>query len=214
VAGNATGLVTWACAAAFGLTALVTASTVGFIVLKVIGAIYLGWLGVHALTHRRGGLPGEAAPRRSSRLTAYRSGLLTSITNPKPAALYMALLPQFMPPPATVMDVFELAAVHIVLSATWYVLIVVGVLRARRLFEHPVGQRWLDRLIGSVFTALPCASWSRRVDRYGVTANPLNSTRPRLPGECEVANMPTSSVGCVPGTVALPATVQFCPSVE
>jgi threonine/homoserine/homoserine lactone efflux protein len=77
VAGNAAGLVTWACAAAFGLTALLTASTVGFIVLKVIGAIYLGWLGVHALTRRRGGLTGEAAPRRSSRLTAYRSGLLT-----------------------------------------------------------------------------------------------------------------------------------------
>jgi len=63
----------------------------------------------------------------------------------------MALLPQFMPRNATVRDVFELASVHIVLSAVWYVLIVVGVVRARRLFERPVAQRWLNRLTGSVF---------------------------------------------------------------
>jgi threonine/homoserine/homoserine lactone efflux protein len=63
----------------------------------------------------------------------------------------MALLPQFMPPRATVIDVFELAAVHIALSAIWYVLIVVGVVRARRLLEQPVARRWLERLTGSVF---------------------------------------------------------------
>jgi threonine/homoserine/homoserine lactone efflux protein len=66
----------------------------------------------------------------------------------------MALLPQFMPSGATVGDVFELAAVHIALSATWYVLVVVGVVRARRLLGHPVAQRWLDRLTGSVFLGL------------------------------------------------------------
>jgi threonine/homoserine/homoserine lactone efflux protein len=154
VAGNTTGLVVWACGAAFGLTALLTASTVGFVVLKVIGAVYLAWLGVHALTRRRSGSPDRPVLKRPSRVTAYRSGLLTSITNPKPAALYMALLPQFMPSGATVGDVFELASVHIVLSATWYILVVVGVVRARRLLEHPVAQRWLDRLTGSVFLGL------------------------------------------------------------
>jgi threonine/homoserine/homoserine lactone efflux protein len=150
VTGNTTGLVGWACGAAFGLITLLTASTVGFIVLKIIGAVYLAWLGVQAF-RRRHDRPGDLAPRKASRATAYRSGLLTSITNPKPAVLYMALLPQFMPPGATVIDVFELAAVHIVLSAAWYVLIVVGVVRARRLFEQPVARRWLDRLTGGVF---------------------------------------------------------------
>ena len=150
VAGNTTGLVGWACGAALGLTALLTASAVGFIVLKIIGAVYLAWLGFQAF-RRRHGHPESLAPRSASRATAYRSGLLTSMTNPKPAALYMALLPQFMPRNATVRDVFELASVHIVLSAVWYVLIVVGVVRARRLFERPVAQRWLNRLTGSVF---------------------------------------------------------------
>ena len=150
VAGNTTGLVGWACGAALGLTALLTASAIGFIVLKIIGAVYLSCLGIQAL-RRRHGHPDSPAPRGASRATAYRSGLLTSITNPKPAALYMALLPQFMPRNATVRDVFELASVHIVLSAVWYVLIVVGVVRARRLFERPVAQRWLNRLTGSVF---------------------------------------------------------------
>lgn len=152
VAGNSTGLLGWACGAAFGLTALLTASAVGFIALKIIGAVYLAWLGVQMFIRGRAHQADDSlAPRKSSRIAAYRSGLLTSITNPKPAVLYMALLPQFMPRNATVLDVFELASVHIVLSAAWYVVIVLGVVRARRLLDHPVAQRWLNRLTGSVF---------------------------------------------------------------
>jgi hypothetical protein len=45
-AGCAIGLVCWGLVAAFGLTALVTASRVGYNVLRVAGAVYLVWRGL------------------------------------------------------------------------------------------------------------------------------------------------------------------------
>jgi threonine/homoserine/homoserine lactone efflux protein len=49
VLGNTTGLVFWAAASVFGVAALLRASEVAFLALKVAGAGYLCWLGVQSL---------------------------------------------------------------------------------------------------------------------------------------------------------------------
>ena len=94
--GVATGFAVYMLAAAFGLTALLLAIPFAYDTIRLAGALYLGWLAWNAL--RPGGhspfqlrdLPPDS-PRK-----LYAMGLFTSLLNPKVAALYLSLLPQFV----------------------------------------------------------------------------------------------------------------------
>src|ERR671938_293324 len=97
VAGNETGVVVWGLLSVLGISALVAASEVAFVTLKVVGAAVLVWLGVQAL---RGG--GAALPQRPA-LHPFRTGVITSLTNPKLAVFFVALFPQFVGDRATVL---------------------------------------------------------------------------------------------------------------
>jgi len=52
VGGVLTGLAVWVAAAALGLSALLRASENGYTALRVVGAVYLVWLGVRSLRAR------------------------------------------------------------------------------------------------------------------------------------------------------------------
>ncbi|MFI9383068.1 LysE family translocator [Kutzneria sp. NPDC052558] len=158
VAGNTMGLAVWATASAFGLTALVRTSEIAFVVLKVAGAVYLCWLGIQSLRRSRH----EPAPLataedtgRPSPMASLRAGFMTNVTNPKAAVLYLALLPQFLPPDGNpLLDTFVLAGVQMALSASYYTLLVLAIGLARRVLSRPVVRRWLDRVSGLVLVGL------------------------------------------------------------
>lgn len=157
VAGNTTGLVFWATASAFGLTALVRTSEVAFVVLKAAGAVYLCWLGVQSLRRSRTQTEvpvDEAVPPRGL-VAAFRAGLLTNLTNPKAAVLYLALLPQFLLPGGnTLTNTAVLAAVQMSISACWYTLVVLAVGVARRVLARPIVRKRIDQIGGVVLVAL------------------------------------------------------------
>jgi threonine/homoserine/homoserine lactone efflux protein len=159
VAGNTTALTFWAAASALGLTALVRTSVIAFTVLKIAGAAYLCLLGVQALLRSRRHPAGiedaerAAAPARTG-WAAYRAGLLTNLTNPKAAVLYLALFPQFLPPGGGLGDVFGLAAVQMSISACWYALVVLAVAGVRALLARSLVRRWLDRATSVVLIGL------------------------------------------------------------
>ena len=157
VAGNTTALTFWASASALGLTALIKTSEIAFVVLKIAGAAYLCWLGVQTfLRTRRSRTVAEAEPatERSSLFSAYRAGLLTNLTNPKAAVLYLALFPQFLPAHGGLLDVFTLAAVQMTISAGWYTVVVLAVSWIRRVLASPQVKLWLDRVTSCVLIGL------------------------------------------------------------
>src|SRR3954451_15019691 len=90
IVGNSLGVVTWALLSIAGISALVAASEVAFVALKVIGAAVLIWLGIQSLPRSRKELPAVLHPR------AFRDGLVTSLANPKLAVFFLALFPQFV----------------------------------------------------------------------------------------------------------------------
>jgi threonine/homoserine/homoserine lactone efflux protein len=94
VIGNNLGLCALVTAVAFGVGALITASHVAFLVLKTAGALYLVYLGVQTIRHRRqaAGPPSAAARRR-----VFAQSFTVGFTNPKTLAFYVAVLPQFVP---------------------------------------------------------------------------------------------------------------------
>ncbi|MBP2475713.1 threonine/homoserine/homoserine lactone efflux protein [Crossiella equi] len=160
IAGNTSGLVFWAAASALGLTALVRTSEVAFVVLKVAGAAYLCWLGIHTLIrsrrHRREAADLVTAGDRPKGLwSAYRAGLLANLSNPKAAALYLALLPQFLPPDGSVLSgTAVLTVVQMAISAGWYVLVVLAVSTVRRVLSRPAVRERLDQLSGLVLVGM------------------------------------------------------------
>src|SRR5262249_35482106 len=80
-AGVATGQAIWALATSAGLVALLVASEPVFEAIKLAGAVYLVWLGGHALYGAlRGGAPAAAATvmgRRLAPARAFRQGVLS-----------------------------------------------------------------------------------------------------------------------------------------
>jgi threonine/homoserine/homoserine lactone efflux protein len=176
VAGNTSGLVFWAFASVLGLTALVRTSEVAFVGLKIAGAVYLCWLGVQSLrrSRRHGGPvpalghqpeegPAEGATRHAAggrdrpaqMLAAYRAGVLTNLSNPKAAVLYLALFPQFLPAHGgTVGQTASLAVVQMAISTSWYALVVLAVGVVRRLLARPTVRARLDQITGLVLVGL------------------------------------------------------------
>jgi threonine/homoserine/homoserine lactone efflux protein len=97
--GHAVGNYVVAACVAFGLGTLLERSAQVFIAVKLAGAIYLVWLGIHAIRHRASlaealAAAGDDRPREGWR--ALRDGVLVGVTNPKAYILFGALLPQFI----------------------------------------------------------------------------------------------------------------------
>lgn len=93
--GVSTGLLVHTVLAALGLGIIVKTSEWLFIAMKVAGAAYLIYLGVHAL-RSAGSKPAlsDTAPRSLAR--SFADGAISNIANPKIAIFYLAFLPQFV----------------------------------------------------------------------------------------------------------------------
>lgn len=95
VLGNSLGNIPAILLVAFGVGAVVASSVVAFTAIKIIGAIYLVYLGVQAIRHRkhRAERDGRAS---ASVVTLLRQGFIVGLTNPKTIAFFVAVLPQFV----------------------------------------------------------------------------------------------------------------------
>jgi threonine/homoserine/homoserine lactone efflux protein len=96
-AGVSTGLLGHTLLAGLGLGSILLASETLFVVLKLVGAAYLVYLGVRLLLTRPAALElagAGAAPLRR----LWVQGALSNLSNPKIAIFYFAFLPQFVAP--------------------------------------------------------------------------------------------------------------------
>jgi threonine/homoserine/homoserine lactone efflux protein len=150
VLGNSTGIVFWAVASALGISALVAASEAAFLVLRVLGACVLVWLGVQAL---RGTATVEERPRGAR--TPYGQGLLTSAANPKLAVFFIALLPQFVPAGAPVLPwTLAMAVILICVDLLYFSALAWVVARARHALMGSSLARRVEQLTGAVMIGL------------------------------------------------------------
>jgi len=94
-AGVSSGLLLHTVLATLGLGAVLRASELLFLALKIVGAAYLVWLGVRLALSGATRLAVEAAARRPLR-RVYTQGMLSNLSNPKIVLFYFAFLPQFV----------------------------------------------------------------------------------------------------------------------
>ena len=162
VLGLELGLYVWALFAGAGFAALVAASEVGYLVLRIVGAVVLLYLGAKAWrTAWRD--RGEAAPTsepaplpgRRHWWGAFGEGLLVQLANPKAAVFMIAFYPQFVPADGPVFTTTALLGLlQITVETGLYLALAAGVARAGAWVRRPRIRRRLDAVSGTVLVGL------------------------------------------------------------
>ena len=161
-AGVVTGQLAWTVAASLGIAGLLLASAPAFQALRWFGAAYLIFLGLRSLwsavrrsppsgsvAHERQPVLAEHAPRR-----AFRQGLLSNLANPKMAAFFLSLLPQFVPAgTGSLAGSLLLGSTFAVLTFVWLSGYAFVLSRVRELLLRGPIKRALDAAAGAVLVA-------------------------------------------------------------
>ncbi|HDR7892380.1 LysE family translocator [Bacillus toyonensis] len=95
VFGIITGSLVHTLLVAFGLSIILTKSIVLFNTIKVIGVIYLVYLGIKMILDKTN-VAFQASSNKLNIRKIYLQGLLTSLANPKVSLFFIAFLPQFI----------------------------------------------------------------------------------------------------------------------
>lgn len=158
-AGVATGQLAWTVAASLGVASLLRASQPAFLALRMIGVAYLLYLGVQSLraawSKTAKPLDTAAVPGRPAR--AYRQGLLNNLANPKMAAFFVSLLPQFVPSHAShaaaLAGFLGLGSLFSLMTFGWLAAYSVLFASGRRLLQRPTLRRGIDAVAGTALIA-------------------------------------------------------------
>ena len=155
VRGLAAGMAVHVAAATAGLSALLASSAQVFGVVKLLGGLYLLWLGIAAIRRARRPAAAEAeAPQRRSG-SPFRDGLLSMTLNPKVGVYFVAVVPQFVAPgPGASLRVALLLLVYGALCLVFWTGFVVGLHHARELVRRPRVRAWTERVTGVALIGL------------------------------------------------------------
>ena len=146
-------------AAAVGFSALIATSAIAFTAVKIIGALYLCYVGCsmlfvankasHTASHT------ETLPVLNPR-NVFIQGFLTNALNPKVALFFIAFVPQFIP-----QDVHNVPLAFLLLGSifnatgtAWNLFVAWLASRARARFQQSSWGVWLNRSIGAMFVAV------------------------------------------------------------
>ena len=144
-------------AAALGLSAILATSALAFGAIKVLGGVYLVFLGLKMIFERGGQLSLPSNFWRRTRNAAFRQGILTNVLNPKVALFFLAFLPQFIDPAsnAKVLAFVVLGLTFVTTGTVWCVIVAwfASALSGRIRNNETIG-RSLNRAAGALFVLI------------------------------------------------------------
>jgi threonine/homoserine/homoserine lactone efflux protein len=142
---------------ALGLGALLAASELAFTVVKVIGAIYLIWLGIKTFGNTAEPVDIKRAPADSGRRlrTHYVRGLLVGSSNPKAILFFTAFFPQFLNPVEPFAPQYSiLALTFIACEFSVLAMCAFGVSAIAPVLRSSWHMRWINRVTGGLFATM------------------------------------------------------------
>jgi RhtB (resistance to homoserine/threonine) family protein len=154
--GVSCGLAVWSVAAGIGVAAVLRRSEPAFRALKIVGALYLVWLGIQALRMAWSGRepPPTATPARSaSARRGLRQGLLSNLSNPKIVVFFTSFLPQVATPDASFAVLLALGLVFCLMTLAWLCAYAVAVARAGDVLRRRRVRQALESVTGAVLIA-------------------------------------------------------------
>ena len=142
--------------AAVGLSAVIAASPKAFLVIKIIGALYLAWLAIDSLRNGSALTMKGAEPQIPSVRRSFLTGVMINLSNPKVILFFVTFLPQFISasdPDASGKLAF-LGFYMVAFSTPITALMVLGAQRVvSNLKQRPAIMRLIDYLFAGIFGA-------------------------------------------------------------
>lgn len=159
------GLLVHLTAAAVGVAAILLASATAFTVLKVVGGLYLVWLGLRAWRDgyarwrsARETVEQETPEPSPGAVRVIGTSFLANVLNPKAALFFVAVLPQFVgsgaPVPA---QVVVLGLLDVALGLAWWGVFVVGVVAIGTVLRGRRARATVDLVSGTALVGLGSA---------------------------------------------------------
>ncbi|MDO6687018.1 MULTISPECIES: LysE family translocator [unclassified Agarivorans] len=141
-------------AAAFGLSAILASSAAAFTVLKVVGCIYLLYMGLSMALRKEQSQPKTEPLCSTGYAKIFRQGFLTNSLNPKVALFFLAFVPQFIDAaePNKALAFIVLGLVFNLNAMIWgHILAWLSASISHRVQTSQGAKRWLNRALGGVF---------------------------------------------------------------
>lgn len=151
--GSNVGVSIWTLATALGVAAILRSSATVYDALKLIGALYLVWIGVRTLwDSRRAGSDGAAAASARNVVDwrrGFRQSLMTDLANPKVGIFFTSLLPQFVSPHGSaLLQMLILGAIYIAFSRVWMCGYALAAVRLSHVLSRTRVKAGIDRVSG------------------------------------------------------------------
>lgn len=146
-----------------GLGALVLASATLFTIIKWIGAIYLVWMGIGMIRSAGQATVGAADAPALPAGRVFRHAVTVTALNPKSIVFFIAFVPQFIRPEASLLPQFGvLIATFVALAFANALMFALLADRLRGTIRKPAVLRWMTRAGGGVLVAMGAATATLR----------------------------------------------------
>lgn len=156
--GISTGALIHTIFAALGLSIILAQSATAFNFVKYLGALYLIYLGIKAMTFKSSNeFKLEEGSGLKNNRKIYLSGILTNVLNPKIALFFLAFLPQFIDPNYTnsAVSFIVLGLTFVTTGTIWcLILALFSAKLSSRIKQNYKFKGWLDRFTGIIFIFL------------------------------------------------------------
>ena len=153
VLGTSAGCVVHTVLAALGLSVILAQSAVVFMMVKIAGAVYLGYLGLTMLLAKDtlAAAPSQAA---MSPKDTFWQGLIIDVLNPKVALFFLSFLPQFIDPQNSygIIPFLILGLTFIVTGALWLLGVVYFSAKVTTLLRKKTNA--MNKVCGSIYILL------------------------------------------------------------
>lgn len=155
--GMGLGALLFAIASLLGLNVVFMAVPALYVALKLVGGLYLAYLGFRIWQGARQSL--EAAADAASEHSAPRRGYLllglaTQVSNPKTAIVYASVFAAFLPASPSIQYNLAVIALVFVIEAGWYALVATALSSEAPRGTYLRYKKWVDRLAGAIMGAL------------------------------------------------------------
>lgn len=142
-----------------GISVILTKSAEAFFIVKMLGAIYLIWIGLKALLsafqNTESNRPEVSLKSKKTLYSSYLEGFLTNALNPKVSMFYLAAFPQFIPlGESAITYSFMLVSIHAFLNIIWFGLMVSLLLRLKSIASQSFFKKLLKSVTGIIFIGL------------------------------------------------------------
>ncbi len=153
------GLSVWTLATALGVAAILRSSATVYDVLKLIGALYLVWIGARTLWDSRRARAGAAeennAARSLDRRGGFLQGVISNLANPKVGIFFTSLLPQFVSTHhSALLQMLILGGIFIAFNVFWMCSYALAAVRLSHVLSRRRVKAVIDRVSGLVLVGV------------------------------------------------------------